>query len=578
MSIYFYAKYGCLCITSAVTEVNISKKMKFLQQLDTIKQSALMKSISKKGYIMPKKATKTTRASTKTKPSTRSKRAPASTKKPKSQVARLKSSKKMPFIVTAFVFGIIGAYFLVSSYADNSIGIHISPRAINLVTTANGPKTVTDSTASKRNVKSVYVASNGTTANQVSVTQALKKGTYEVCTLGRPMTSGSAGKLRVSDKPYGTESALTSEAAFKATTSADYIKLACPTITLSNDTTVYISHVVTKGSYNFSIDAITPKATPTTPTGAVPCELKPAAEACWAANTGPTNPNGGRYSAAQIVGGQSNLRKVTSQATAPAGTTYSGGNLTVNTAGAVIDRIWLDGCIAINAKNVTIKNSLIRSSSGCLGGNGSGGSNAISSGESGTTTGLVIQDTEVDGLNANYDYTVVGTRDFTCVRCNVHGGVKNVWAGSNVTIKESYIHHPSTRGGTIHGEAIMADSGSNVTIDHSWVSATGAPTMTGAVQFLASWGPGNGLTINNSYLEGGVGADLATDSRATNIRITNNAFSNVNGYGGTNFVYGFNPNGSGNVWTGNYVPQTGKNLNSSGQQYLLDNPSNIRTQ
>lgn len=84
--------------------------------------------------------------------------------------------------------------------------------------------------------------------------------------------------------------------------------------------------------------------------------------------------------------------------------------------------------------------------------------------------------------------------------------------------------------------------------------------MTGAVQFLASWGPGNDLTINRSYLEGGVGADFATDARAYNIRITNNAFSNDNGWGGTTFVYGYNKANPGNVWTGNYIPQTGAPL------------------
>lgn len=466
------------------------------------------------------------------------------------------SSRKAKLLLVVFVFGAIGAFFVVRSYADTSIGIHIAPRATNLSTNTRGPRVVTDSTPAKRSVKSVYVAGSSTSNNQVSVTQALKKGSHEVCVVGRPTVSSSAGKLRVSEKPYGTQGTSTVEQEFKTTSTAEYIKLACPIINLASDTTVYISAVVTQGSYNFSIHGIKPVAPPIA--GVVPCELKPSAESCWAANTGVKNGTG--YTAAQIVAGQSDLKKVTSQATAPAGTTYSNGNLSVNTAGTVVDRIWLDGCIAVNAKNVTIKNSLIRTSNGCSGGNGTGGSNAISSGESGTTTGLLIQDTEVDGRNATYDFTVVGTRDFTCVRCNVHGGVKNVWAGSNVVIRESYIHNPSTGGGNIHGEAIMADSGNDITIDHSWVSAKDAPTMTGAVQFLASWGPGNDLTINRSYLEGGVGTNLATDSRAYNIRVTDNAFSNVNGYGGTSFVYGFNKNNQGMVWTGNYIPQTGASL------------------
>jgi hypothetical protein len=279
---------------------------------------------------------------------------------------------------------------------------------------------------------------------------------------------------------------------------------------------------------------------PTTPTGAVPCALTAAAESCWDTHTGVPG-----WTEEQIVAGQSPLQKVV-------------GDVTVTVPGSVIDGKYIEGCIAVKANNVTIKNTLVRTSRACVGGSGQATGSAINTG--GTATGLVIQDTEVDGLNANFDYTAIGPQGYTCIRCNVHGAVKNFWAGSNVTIRESYVHHPSTRNGSIHGEPIMADSGNNITIDHSWVSAVGAGYMTGAVQFLASWGPGTGLTINNTFLEGGVGADLATDTRATNVRITNNAFSNNNGYGGTSFVYGFNRSGAGNVWTGNYVPQTGAAL------------------
>lgn len=461
-------------------------------------------------------------------------------------------------LVVVLIVAFIGTYLVVRSYANNQIGIHIAPRATNLNSTADGPRVVSDSTASKKNVKSVHVASSGN-ANQVTITQALKKGTWEVCTLGRPTVSPAAGKLRVSDKPYDTQSALSAEAAFKTTSPVEYIKLACPVITLPSDMTVYISHVVTQGSYNFSIDALTPKASTTPVSGAVPCELKKSAENCWAENTGVKSGTG--YTAAQIVAGQSNLTKVTSQATAPAGTTFSGGSLTVSQNGAVIDRIWLEGCIAVKAANVTIKNSLIRTSASCYGGSGSAAGAAINTDGTGTA-GLLIQDTEVDAMNATYDYTGIGARDFTCIRCNVHGAVKNIWAGTNVTVKESYVHDLSTRNGTIHSEAIMSDSGSNITLDHNFLEAGSTGYVTAAVQFLASWGAGQNLTINNSYLEGGGGANFATSPSNYNIRVTNNAFSNNNGYGGTNFVYGFNKANQGMVWSGNYVPETGQTINS----------------
>ena len=458
-------------------------------------------------------------------------------------------------LAVVLIIALVGTYLVVRSYANNQIGIHIAPRAINLNSNADGPKVVADSTAAKKNVQSVYVASSGT-PNQVSVTQALKKGSWEVCTLGRPTVNNAAGKLRVSDKPYGTESSLTAEATFKSTPTNEYIKLACPVITLSADTTVYISHIVTAGSYNFSIDAATPTSAPST-VSAVPCELKPSAESCWAEHTGVKKGTG--YTAAQIVAGQSTLTKVTSQSNAPAGTTFSNGNLTVNKEGTVVDRIWLEGCIAVKAKNVTIKNSLIRTSAACHGGNGGAMGGAINTDGVGTT-GLLIQDTEVDARNVAYDYTGIGAAEYTCIRCNVHGAVKNFWAGTNVVIKESYTHDLSTRNGDIHSAVIDADSGSNITIDHSFIKAGSTGYVTAAVQFLSSWGPGQGLTLNNSYLEGGTGADLAMSAQNYNVKVTNNAFSRNNGWGGTTFVYGFNKNNKGMVWTGNYIPETGAAL------------------
>jgi hypothetical protein len=256
------------------------------------------------------------------------------------------------------------------------------------------------------------------------------------------------------------------------------------------------------------------------------------------------------WTEAQIVAGRSPLEHVT-------------GDVTVTQDGAVIDGAWIDGCIAVKANNVTIRNTLVRTQRSCYGGNGQAAGSAINNGNAEgrrAAAGLVIQDTEVDAMNATYDFAGIGAHGYTCVRCNVHGGVKNLWAVDDVTIRESYIHHPSTGNGTIHSESVDADSGNAITIDHSFINAKGTSSVTGAVAFLASWGPGNGLTINASYLEGNRGADLALAPENQGIRITDNAFSADNGYDGTTFVYGFNPANPGMVWSGNHIPQSGAPL------------------
>ena len=298
------------------------------------------------------------------------------------------------------------------------------------------------------------------------------------------------------------------------------------------------------------IDELPPAPAPVPPgppDGRVPCDLTPAAESCWAAHTGVPG-----WSGAQIVAGQSPLEHIV-------------GDVTVTVPGTVIDSKWIDGCISIEADAVTIRNTLVRTRRPCYGGNGQAAGSAINIGNAqrnvpGVVGGLVITDVEVDAMNAPGDYAGIGAQGYTCIRCNVHGATKNLWANDDVTIRDSYIHHPSTANGSIHSESVNADSGERITIDHSFVTATGTGAVTGAVAFLASWGPGRDVTINDSYLEGGSGADLATAAVNTHIRVTGNAFSTVNGYGGTTFVYGFNRANPGMVWAGNRVAQTGAEL------------------
>lgn len=304
----------------------------------------------------------------------------------------------------------------------------------------------------------------------------------------------------------------------------------------------------------------------TTPSATVPCLLTTAAESCWAAHTGVPG-----YTESQILAGQSNLTHVTSQATAPSGTTYSGGNLTIHTNGAVIDHVWLDGCISIYANNVTISNSLIHTNGHtCAGGDGQSAGSGVNSGGcsggAGTVTGTFIKDSEVDAGQGTVDYVGIGAGNYHLLRVNMHGGTKNAWAGCNVTIEESYGHSLTPNAGSIHEDVIDADTSVFVTVKHTWLSAVGGNATTGAMVFNASWGTAHDGTVTNCFLQGGPGADAVFNAGQYNMKITGNAFSSNNGWGGTDFFYGYTPSNSGNVWSGNYIPETGKTLNADGSQ------------
>jgi hypothetical protein len=271
-----------------------------------------------------------------------------------------------------------------------------------------------------------------------------------------------------------------------------------------------------------------------------PCPLTAAAQSCWASHTGVPG-----YTEAQILAGQSPLTHVV-------------GDVTVTTNGAVIRNEWIDGCIAIDANDVTIEDSLIHTQDGCQGGNGGSAPSAINDGLSGTT-GLLIEDTEVDGMNgAGNTFGVTGD-NYTCLRCNVHGFTQNFQEIANALIQDSYSHYLNINDQCAHANVVYDESAANSIVEHSYLDAsgTGSGCITAAFNFEGAWGSPTNLTVDDSYLAGHAGADIAGDCGATNIHITNDALSANNGYNGTDYVYAFDSSNSGNVWKGNRVPELG---------------------
>lgn len=282
---------------------------------------------------------------------------------------------------------------------------------------------------------------------------------------------------------------------------------------------------------------------PATPgTAAAPaCPLTLAGAGCWEANTGVPG-----YSETQILAGDSPLKHVT-------------GNLVVRAPGAVIANEWIDGCVAIDADNVTIENSLIDTRNTCQGGNGTTAPSAINDGGGGNdaVTGLVIENSEVDGLNVAGDSYGIAGVNYMCIGCNVHGFAKNLAAGASVLIESSYSHDLSINDQCAHASDVYADSGVDIAVEHSYLQATGTSDgcITAAFMNGGSYGPPSNITVHDNFLEGTAGADMQEGCGSTNVSVTDNAFSDQNGFSGTDYVYGFDRRDAGNVWSGNYVPE-----------------------
>ncbi len=323
------------------------------------------------------------------------------------------------------------------------------------------------------------------------------------------------------------------------------------TTTTVDPTTTQAPTTTTTAPTTTTTAPTTTTTAPTTTTTAPPppggCGLTESAESCWASNTGVPG-----WTETQILAGQSPLKHVV-------------GDVTVTQAGAVISNEWIDGCIAVKASNVTIEDVLIHTPDKCKGGNQHSAGSAIDTGNgdggAGSITNLQVVDTEIDGMDPGVDSNAIGTDNFTCLRCNVHGRAKGAYIDTNVVIQDSYFHDNDTPG-TDHLDDIFFDGGAgHITIEHNWISMKGS-YVTAAVGMVNDY-PGSYATVDSNYLEGGAGADLVCGAASAkgvayfhHIVVTNNALSPRNGYGGTDFTYAFDPSQPGNVWTNNYNSDT----------------------
>jgi hypothetical protein len=278
---------------------------------------------------------------------------------------------------------------------------------------------------------------------------------------------------------------------------------------------------------------------------------------CWATHTGVQSGTG--FTEAQILAGHSTLLHVV-------------GDRVIKTAGTVVSNEWIDGCVSIEAANVTIKDSLIHTRDQCYG-DGTA-SAAIATGFAGGTNALV-EDVTVDAIDpgngADGDSRGISlyAPGSECLRCNVFGFSKDFLldgAGrASTVLQDSYGHDlahdwPQAQSGCPHENVIFDDSSDFVTIEHSYAIATAAGNCaTGAIDDLGDFGSFGHDVIDSSYAEGGDGADLYAGrpgACGTPYRVTNNALSNANGYNDTDTINYWTD--SGNTWSGNYVPETGK--------------------
>ena len=151
----------------------------------------------------------------------------------------------------------------------------------------------------------------------------------------------------------------------------------------------------------------------------------------------------------------------------PAGTVLSAsGGMTINTAGTVIDAREITGQVVVNAPNVTIRRSRIRSNSMWVVDNNS--------------SGLVIEDSEIMNrpvAGQNNCHNAIGDANFTVRRTELTGceNAANV-GGDNVTFVDSWMHDLDTSGPSYvwgnepHTDGLQMSAGAdNIVVRHNTI-------------------------------------------------------------------------------------------------------------
>jgi len=178
----------------------------------------------------------------------------------------------------------------------------------------------------------------------------------------------------------------------------------------------------------------------------------------------------------------------------------------------VVSGLDIHGFVRIRARNVTIKNSIVR-----------GGARRCNSAvifvEGGRSA--TIEDTEIIPTNPNPCLDGIWATNATLRRLDVHDVVDGVKAFDNVTVQDSYIHglswfasDPNQGGGATHNDAVQTYEGNrNIVLRHNTlrvakrdnagfqVTQDGGGTATG-LRVEGNWLDGGGCTLNFAHKGG----------------------------------------------------------------------------
>ena len=222
--------------------------------------------------------------------------------------------------------------------------------------------------------------------------------------------------------------------------------------------------------------------------------------------------------------------------------------MTIGSAGTIVENKLINGCITVNAANVTIRKSKVFCSGTAIMNN---------------STGLLVEDSEISCKGA-LGGTAVTWQNFTVRRINAYACENTIWAENNVIIEDSYLHDPIHYDPVTdpHTDTVQIPEGAtNITIRNNTIYGDYVNQDSfGTSAIMGGYRTSNILITGNLLAGGGYTVYCNEDGPGNNFRFTNNRFSRIF----VSTVGGFGP------WidcqdetqvTGNVYHETGNALN-----------------
>jgi hypothetical protein len=229
------------------------------------------------------------------------------------------------------------------------------------------------------------------------------------------------------------------------------------------------------------------------------------------------------------------------------GAALHGCGTVLSTPNSTYDSCLFNGTVTVRARNVSITRSRVV------------GRVDTDTG-TGDLQGLKLLDVEIDGNGVVDDgRAAIGHSNFTCTRCDIHGTVRGVTLGANVTVQDSYLHDFVT---VPSGEYAMSSAGgSGFRIFHNNLQCNSSQGS-GCGSALALFGDftaihdvlvqSNLFNAESSYCTYAGSAVGKRYPHGTDIRYLDNRFGKKYAVrcGADGPVTAWEPN-AGNRWTGN---------------------------